>query len=125
MAKINEYLSYIQEQETDHFIGVDLDGTLAYYEGWVNGETIGRPIPRMISFVKHLITEGHKVKIFTARATDPRNVPAIKKWLLDNGLQDLEVTCVKDPMMKVFYDDKAVQVEKNTGRLLGSPDLVI
>lgn len=30
------------------WIGVDLDGMLAYYDGWSNG-TIGEPIPLMLA----------------------------------------------------------------------------
>jgi hypothetical protein len=30
--------------------------------------------------------------------------------------QKLEVTCVKDFKMKLLYDDRAIQVKKNTGK---------
>lgn len=30
------------------WIGVDLDGTLAHYEGWKGVEHIGEPIPAMV-----------------------------------------------------------------------------
>lgn len=31
-------------QETDQWIGVDLDGTLAEYNNWISIEHIGKPI---------------------------------------------------------------------------------
>ena len=120
MKLLNEYLTYINEQESEPTIGVDLDGTLARYDGYKGPDHIGEPIEIMMSRVKHWITEGKKVVIFTARATDPNAIPPIKKWLLDNGLPDLKITCVKDPSMKVIYDDRAVQVEKNTGKILSN-----
>ncbi len=42
------------------WIGVDLDGTLAEYHGWVSPDNIGKPIPQMVARVKNLIAEGRK-----------------------------------------------------------------
>jgi len=115
------------------WVGVDLDGTLAYYDSkYVPGE-IGPIIPAMKRVVIDLIDQGYEVKIFTARVFSDndtqraqevqRNYVAIKEWLRDNGLPDLEITCVKDYMMVELYDDRAVQVEWNTGKLLGESTL--
>lgn len=48
------------------WIGVDLDGTLAYYDGRKGAEHIGDPILRMMKIVKDWVDEGVPVKIFTA-----------------------------------------------------------
>lgn len=101
----------------ESWIGIDLDGTLAYYEtvpGRGLGE-IGDPIPMMLEKVKRFINVGHKVKIFTARAAHPEQIPIIKEWLKKHGLGDLEITNVKDAGMKVLYDDRAIQVVRNVG----------
>jgi len=125
MKNINSYLDYIQEQtDIKSVIGVDLDGTLAHYDGWVNAETIGKPIESMVARINTWILEGRKVVIFTARAVNPENIQPIKDWLLDNDLPDLPITCIKEPSMKIFYDDRAVQIEKNTGKILSQPDLI-
>lgn len=100
------------------WIGVDLDGTLAYYDGWRGPEHIGPPIPKMVERVKEWQKRGITVKIFTARASDESQIPFIKKWLVDNDLGDLEVTNVKDFGMISLYDDRAFRVEKNTGRVI-------
>lgn len=97
------------------WIGVDLDGTLAYYDGWKGPNTIGRPIPEMLARVKKWVSEGKKVKIMTARAQDPENIPYIELWLKDVGLGGLEVTNIKDFGMYELWDDRAVQVLINTG----------
>jgi hypothetical protein len=43
----------------------------------------------------------------------------ITLWSVENIGQALPVTCIKDYNMLKFYDDPAVQVEMNTGRLVG------
>lgn len=102
--------------------GVDLDGTLAYYDSLLAPDKIGEPVPAMLSLVKKMINHGIRIKIFTARAQDPEQLPIIKKWLKDNGLPELEITNVKDYYMQRLYDDRCIQVEKNTGRLINGQD---
>jgi hypothetical protein len=97
------------------WIGVDFDGTLARDLGSRYGDEIGGPIEPMLLRVKQWIANGHTVKIFTARASSPRQVAAIKKWLAKYGLPDLEVTNVKDLRMVELWDDRCVQVTTNLG----------
>lgn len=40
------------------WIGVDLDGTLAYYDGWIGAGHIGEPVPAMLERVKQLAGSG-------------------------------------------------------------------
>lgn len=107
----------------NQWIGVDLDGTLAYAEEFHGEEIIGEPIPAMVERVKNWLREGKTVKIFTARASSAAAVQEIKAWLQKHGLPDLDVTNVKDPAMEVCYDDKSIQVVKNTGRLVGEKEM--
>ncbi len=100
------------------WIGVDLDGTLAYSDAGSSMQQVGEPIPAMLAMVKKMIHNGIRIKIFTARATDSEQLPIIRKWLVANGLPELEITNVKDFCMIRLYDDRCVQVEKNTGRLI-------
>ncbi len=104
------------------WIGVDLDGTLAEYNGWGDGK-IGRPIPKMMDRVKAWIADGQAVKIFTARvgphqsATQlNKTISEIRNWLETHGLpRDLEITATKDYDMIELWDDRCVQVIPNTG----------
>ena len=103
------------------WIGVDLDGTLAVYDGWNNGE-IGKPVPLMLERVKSWISEGVKVKIFTARVgvTFDENyknemVKIIQDWTEKYTGVRLEVTATKDFSMIELWDDRAVQVIPNKG----------
>jgi hypothetical protein len=99
------------------WIGVDLDGTLAEYDGWKGAGHIGAPIPLMVDRVKRWLAEGRLVKIFTARVWDAEPVIAktISDWCEKHIGQRLEVTCTKDYGMVELWDDRAVQVVPNTG----------
>ncbi|MBU6410857.1 MAG: hypothetical protein KGR98_10770, partial [Verrucomicrobia bacterium] len=98
------------------WIGVDLDGTLASDLGTWRGGAIGSPIAPMLARVKRWVAEGITVKVFTARASAPDQVVAIKKWLRRHGLPELQVTNVKDRLMIELWDDRCVQVRHNSGR---------
>lgn len=105
-----------EEIVADRHILVDLDGTLAEYKGWQGADHIGAPIGAMLKRVLMWVKQGHKVKIFTARAHAENQIPVIKEWLKEAGLPDLEITCVKRPSAIEIWDDLAVRILKNTGK---------
>lgn len=115
-------MSDSREKHYDSWIGVDLDGTLAKQpeDRKYVPDRIGKPVKAMLDRVKKWLDDGETVKIFTARADDEKAVTAIKKWLHKQGLPNLDVTNLKDPGMKELWDDRAVSVEKNTGKLAES-----
>lgn len=102
------------------WIGVDLDGTLAVYGKWAGG-SIGEPVPAMVERVRGWLAQGVEVRIFTARVSDgdPKTVEEIQAWCAQHIGRALPVTNVKDYAMHELWDDRAVQVEKNTGRPIG------
>lgn len=97
------------------WVGVDLDGTLAHWDGWKGIEHIGEPIQPMMARVNAWVSEGITVKIFTARASLPEQIPYIHDWLEKHGLPRLEVTNIKDFEMVELWDDRCIQVVPNTG----------
>ena len=111
------------------WIGVDLDGTLAHYDGWQGASHVGEPILAMQTRVLKWIAEGQKVRIFTARVShdgSPKRVKdalealhAIQEWSVKHLGVALPVTCTKDYRMTELYDDRAVQVRMNTGEIIG------
>lgn len=113
------------------WIGVDLDGTLAQYDRWRGPAHIGAPVPEMLERVKRWLAEGKDVRIFTARVwsdgTPERNTEerlarmAIVAWCKEHLGQVLAITNVKDYGMIELYDDRAVRVESNTGKLCNPP----
>lgn len=110
---------------TSGWVGFDLDGTLAEYGGFKGHAFIGPPIPLMVDRLKALLARGIECRIFTARVSDPdrreqaKVVEQIEAWCLEHVGQKLKVTNVKDYSMWLLYDDRAIAVEKNTGRIKG------
>jgi hypothetical protein len=81
----------------DAWVGIDLDGTLAYQAYQKNGLPkydplfIGDPVKPVLHTARRLLRSGIKVKIFTA----------------------LEVTATKDKNMIAIIDDRAIQFPHN------------
>lgn len=109
------------------WIGVDLDGTLARYDGWQGELHIGEPIQPMVNRIRHWLTTGIEVRIFTARVCKPdlpgnqarASVDEIRKAIEDYtelhiGTR-LRVTNEKDFGMVELWDDRAVRLVPNTG----------
>jgi hypothetical protein len=108
---------------------VDLDGCLAhqYWKGWPDcyePDRIGKPIMPMVRRVRKWLKQGHTVQIFTARVYSGLNPFAVwqfyQAWTLWSSRQFgqvLPVTSEKEPDVDMWYDDRAVGVEHNTGRL--------
>lgn len=106
------------------WIGVDFDGTLATYE-YGQYPTLGAPIDLMVERVKRWLEDGVDVRIFTARVDDTQSVKEVTTqiinliaWCKEHIGQALPITCRKDMSMLELWDDRAVTVEKNTGRRL-------
>lgn len=101
------------------WIGVDLDGTLAQYDGWQGAEHIGPPVEPMLARVKAWLAAGVEVRIFTARVFGEGRavaLPPIEAYCLHHFGRTLPVTCEKDYAMVELWDDRAVQVIPNTGQ---------
>jgi hypothetical protein len=113
------------------WIGVDLDGTLAVYNGWVGPHHIGEPIPKMVARVVTWIADGKEVRIVTARVSPNKSDHEecrgyVEKWLRKHIYSALPETpagteCVipitheKDHLMLELWDDRCVQLIPNTG----------
>ena len=107
------------------WVGVDLDGTLAKYDGWKGIEHIGPPVAKIVDHIKNLFVEGIDVRVFTARCQEgPLAVAYIQEWLLEHIGYVIPVTDRKDFGMVYLIDDRAVAVEKNTGKFLNEPPCV-
>lgn len=116
----------------DDWIGVDLDGTFAYYDEWMKWNVIGKPIPLMVKRVKEFLRMGLTVKVFTARVAYGRDVCKISReeftremmqqiigeWTMQTVNKALESTAIKTNFCREIWDDRAIQVVPNTGRTL-------
>jgi len=113
------------------WVGIDLDGTLATY-GTRQWPDIGEPILPILEIVKDLLAQGREVRIMTARVGNlfknhvtraeyddaVEQERMVQAWCLKHLGRELPVTAVKDYNMDVLLDDRAVTIEKNTGRIL-------
>jgi hypothetical protein len=105
------------------WIGFDLDGTLAVYDGWRGVEHVGAPVPAMVTIARDFLAAGVPIRIVTARVSVPEQADAaraaIEAWCLEHLGAVVPVTCVKDMSMLLLFDDRAVAVEFNTGQMRG------
>lgn len=109
------------------WFGVDLDGSLAYWDRSRGPEHIGEPIMPMVERVREWLANGREVRIITARVYfEPNNaeaqayvaktILAIQDWCMGYFGVALPITCSKDQHMLEIWDDRAIQLERNTGR---------
>jgi len=111
--------------DTDEWIGVDLDRTLAEYTLPKGLNVIGDPIPRMAARVRDWIEQGKDIRIMTARVSLSvyrptqsdiyRTELAIADWTEKHFGVRLSATCIKNHGMIELWDDRAIQVHPNTG----------
>lgn len=114
--------------------GIDLDGTLAYFDEYVSEEHIGEPVPAMAQRVRELLAAGKDVRIFTARVDGGevaiamgnaegrkyQDVDRIRRIIQDYTEKHfgkrLPVTNRKDYGMIELWDDRARHIVTNTGK---------
>jgi hypothetical protein len=119
---------------SDGWYGIDLDGTLAYFDEYVSEVHIGDPVPPMAQRVRELLAAGKDVRIFTARVDggevaiamgNPeghkyRDVGRIRRIIQDYTEKHfgkrLPVTNRKDYGMIELWDDRARHIVTNTGK---------
>ena len=106
----------------DKWLAVDLDGTLAVYDGWKGEEHIGDLVLPIAEKIKQRVNDGWKVAIFTARVSGQASEAAhaeriIWGWLEDNKIAHFisGITAVKGKHFTEFWDDRAIAVAKNHG----------
>ena len=119
------------------WVGFDFDGTLAEGVTWdtVNNTLpLGEPIAPMIKTIKAYLSAGIECRILTARVAccgrtnshgafddlefKMDQTAKLSSWCIKHIGRDLEITATKDMNMSLLYDDRAIQVERNTGRLV-------
>ena len=100
-------------------IAIDLDGTLAHYDGWKGIGHIGCVIPEVANAMERAQAEGAEVHLFTARVSAPEDAAeahkVISKWAEANHFTFASITAVKHKFFTEFWDDRAIQVIRNEG----------
>lgn len=116
------------KSEDEKWIGVDFDGTLAVDIGPHQEDPREQPpVELMLKRVQDWLAEGKDVRLVTARVThgdlppgevpemDQQQVEWLEEWMTKYLGQTIPIQFWKDHNMKEFWDDRAVQVFKNTG----------
>ena len=85
---------------------VDLDGTLASYDGWKGEWQIGDPIDGAIAAMAVLIAQGHNVYVHTVREEKEH----VEGWLRKHEFPSkMKVWSGAKPIAMVYIDDRAVR----------------
>jgi hypothetical protein len=95
------------------WVGVDLDGTLAYPKWTPDNPTseIGDPIPESIEKVHELWRAGYKVIVHTSRPWTDYQV--IEQWLQHYNVPFKEIQCGK-PLYAAYVDDRAIHASEES-----------
>lgn len=102
------------------WLALGLDGALASTTPHGLRGPIGAPVYNTVQRLKDW-TEHRKltVKILTPRAATEEGANAVRAWLKEHNLPELEVTHAKDLQMVEFWSAHCVQVISNTGQIVG------
>ena len=130
MKSLSLIRKLLESSASEEWWGIDFDGTLATYDDWKGPGHVGEPIQKSIEFVKGLLKDGKKVKIFTARVANPDEEDeareAIRKFCKEHLGRAFPITNEKDPHMIGLLDDKLdmKRVKQNTGELVESEKFI-
>lgn len=103
------------------WLALGLDGALATSTAEGLRGPIGPPVYNTVQRLKDWIEHRNlTVKILTPRAATEEGANAVRAWLKENGLPELEVTHAKDLQMVEFWSAHCVQVISNTGQIVGT-----
>src|SRR5688572_22863629 len=72
---VNARMGVMNDMTHKGWIGVDLDGTLAYHDPQQGLDPIGKPIEATLFRVRQWLDAGIEVRIFTARAGEAELIP--------------------------------------------------
>jgi len=107
------------KEKVDRTVVVDLDGVLAYYDGWKSLDHIGNPNPGARKFLEALWEGGYYIIIATARLSDAACTANnaefdliykyIERWLAKHNMPYDEIwTGRGKPLAVAYVDDRAV-----------------
>ncbi len=98
-------------------VAIDLDGTIAHYDGFKGEDIIGDPLPGAREFINILITSGFEIIIHTTRGSE-----VTKRWL---EVHEIPYHFINDnprirggnqgkPIAVAYVDDRAVNVRNKS-----------
>lgn len=102
---------------------LDLDGVLAYYDGWISETHIGHPNPEGVKLAKMLRDADMRIIVDTCRLNHcwegcdyVASEKLIRQWLKDNDIPFDELwTRGGKPFADIYVDDRGVHFPSNVG----------
>ena len=112
------------DNQAQKIVAIDLDGTLAHYDGWKGAEHIGTPVTDAVMICNLLHRAGVKVIVYTCRTNKTMNrisgidtgrmVRDIGAWLHEWGLGYIHVNEDEGkPFAHAYIGDRQLYFEKN------------
>lgn len=112
----------------------DFDRTLSLYQAAANDIPdrplakldMGTPIKPIVDTLRSYVAQGKHCQIFTARVAPHPEIPEfdvnerikdIHAWLEKHDIPKLEVVHTKDHFTQEIWDDRAIAVQPNEGRI--------
>lgn len=117
---------HTEPHPVEGWVGFDFDGTVATaVVDRTDPYMLGKPVSQTVGRIKTLIKLGYEVRLLTVRMNEVSHLGIIRdldkmerlltEWCIKHIGQPLKCTNQKDENMIVLWDDRAVQVIKNTG----------
>jgi len=105
-------------------ICVDLDGTIARYDGHYEFNTIGPPILPVMEKIRNLHALGYKIFIQTTRSW--AEYDAVKEWVDKHDIPCEQIIMGGKPIAYAYLDDRAVNPteagwEERLDKLIANP----
>lgn len=98
----------------------DFDGVLAMYEGWVDRNHFGDPVPGMRELLQDLKKEGWRIVVFTTRgSTEVREWCEQHNMPVDYFNQNPEISGQNPckPVASFYVDDRAINFDGDVDKL--------
>lgn len=94
-------------------ICIDFDGVIhSYTSGWKGVDVISDPPVEHAIYALRMYTGYFDVCIYSSRSKESAGIDAMKKWLLDNGLEPQYLSKIRFPTQKpaafLTIDDRAI-----------------
>ena len=99
-------------------IAIDFDGVLhSYTSGWTGYQPCDAPNDGAQEFINDIISMGHKVIIFSSRASTKIGKKGIEDWLDKHDFPILEITD-KKPEAVLYVDDRGFRFEGDFSKVV-------
>lgn len=97
----------------------DFDGVIhSYTSGWKGATEIpDRPVPGIREAIEQIRLAGYRVVVMSSRCVNPGGETAVRRYLLERGIDVDDVTALK-PAAVCYIDDRAIRFDGHPEKLV-------